>query len=43
MTSSLNIESVDLRLLGVSKLSVVKGWMGKSNDETNKHMHTCLT
>ena len=31
------------RLLGVSKLSVVKGWMGKSNDETNKHMHTCLT
>ncbi|RVW22860.1 hypothetical protein CK203_103769 [Vitis vinifera] len=30
-------------LLGVSKLSVVKGWMGKSNDETNKHMHTCLT
>ena len=31
------------RLLGVSKLSVVKGWMGKRNDETNKHMHTCLT
>ena len=31
------------RLLGVSKLSVLKGWMGKSNDETNKHMHTCLT
>ncbi|KAL6340741.1 hypothetical protein AAG906_022241 [Vitis piasezkii] len=26
-----------------SNLSVVKGWMGKSNDETNKHMHTCLT
>ncbi|KAL6312879.1 hypothetical protein AAG906_022640 [Vitis piasezkii] len=30
-------------LLGVDNLSVVKGWMGKSNDETNKHMHTCLT
>ena len=28
------------RLLGVSKLSVVNGWMGKSNDETNK---PCLT
>ncbi|KAL6340744.1 hypothetical protein AAG906_025591 [Vitis piasezkii] len=27
----------------IDNLSVVKGWMGKSNDETNKHMHTCLT
>ena len=31
------------RLVGVNSLSVVKGWMGKSNDETKKHMHTCLT
>ena len=31
------------RLLGVNSLSIVKGWMGKSKDETSKHMHTCLT
>ena len=31
------------RLVGVSSLLVVKGWTRKSKDETNKHMHTCLT
>ena len=31
------------KLLGIRSLSVVKGWMGKSKDETSKHMHTCLT
>ena len=30
------------RLVGVSSLSVVKGWMRKSKDETSKHMHTCF-
>ena len=30
-------------LMGVSSLSVVKGWMRKNRDETNNHMHTCLT
>ena len=31
------------RLVGVSSLWLLKGWMRKSKDETNKHMHTCLT
>ena len=30
------------RLVGVSSLSVVKGWKRKSKNETRKHMHTCL-
>ena len=31
------------RLVGVSTLSVGKGWMRESIDKTSKHMHTCLT
>ena len=29
------------RLVGVSSLSVVKGWKRKNKNETRKHMHTC--
>ena len=31
------------RLVGVSSLWLLKGWMRKSKDETIKHIHTCLT
>ena len=31
------------RLVGVSSLWLLKGWMRKSKDETSKHIHTCLT
>ena len=30
------------RLVGVSSLSIVKGWMRKSKDATSKHMITYL-